>query len=83
MSNINQFIGILTDTYGDNVWRKIEVWRNDKGKKTTACAHSNWSKEQIADDKGRGNCYDIYVKHCSNDDGKLVCLRTTMTTPSI
>ena len=70
---MDAFIGILEQTYGPNVWRKINVFRNSKGKKTTKNARSNWTPEQISDNRGHGNCYDLYIKHCRNDEGKLVC----------
>ena len=73
MPNINQFLGILKDEYGDHIYRKIDVWRDKNGKKQTRSAHSQWTREQIADNVGVGNTYDIYIKHCKNEAGQLVC----------
>ena len=73
MPNINQFLGILIDNYGENIYRKIDVWRDSNGKKQPKGSYSNWTREQIADNSGSGNAYDIYIKHCVNEHGRLVC----------
>ena len=35
--SVEKFIGIFTEKYGDNIYRKIDVFRDKNGKKQTKC----------------------------------------------
>lgn len=72
--SVEKFIGIFTEKYGDNIYRKIDVFRDKNGKKQTKCAHSQWTCEQISENQGTGNTFDLYLKHMNDVDGQLTCV---------
>ena len=74
-----EFLNVLTTEFGEDIYRNIEIYRNKNGKKVPGPggAHSNWTQEQIREKKSSSpihNCFDIYLKHCKNENGHLVCV---------
>lgn len=69
---MEDLIDVLCDEFGDNIYRKINVFRDKNGKKQPRDEHNDWSQEQIAENRGKGNAFSIYPRHCVNDNGRLV-----------
>ena len=78
---MGKFMDVIIAEYGKDIYRTISITRNEKGKKIIDKAvggnftKNNMSQEEIKSNRGRsGNCIDLYVKHCKNDRGQLICV---------
>ena len=78
-----ELINLLTTEYGPHIYRRLEVTRDKNGKKipvkrTGNFTKNNMSREEIRRNSGLNdkgiNCFDIYLKHCENEKGHLICV---------